>query len=676
MKYSSYQGKPIPLGASKCSEGYNFALFSKNAKQVSLSIFDAKKHLLDSFLLDSQIHKTGDIWHIQLDLPPEAVFYAYQVLGSEEVGVSHPHQTYLLDPYALEVSSHSTWGGFRVHGAPQFLGVLPTWGAFDWQGVQKPHISHRDLIIYEMHVRGFTVDPSSKVKHPGTYAGVIEKIPYLLELGVNAVELLPVHEFDETEVRRFKPSALQRLSNYWGYSTLNFFSPMSRYALSSRPGMPVTEFKTMVRELHRHGIEVILDVVFNHTAEGNQDGPFISFKGIDPDTYYFFDKDGTFSNYTGCGNTLHCNHPVVRRLIIDSLRYWVIEMQVDGFRFDLASVLQRGAHGHASHFSALIEEITEDPLLSNVKLIAEPWDAVGLYQVGGFAPQSPRWLEWNDKYRDGVRKFIKGTPDPSLKGNFITRICGSQDLYWNRSPLNSLNFITAHDGFTLRDLVSYNEKHNQANGEENRDGHSSNESWNCGAEGPSKDEEILNLREKQMRNFHLALMLSLGTPMLLMGDEYGHTRKGNNNSWCQDNQLNWFLWDQLEKNAGFFRFYKKLIHFRKEHPLMRRDGFLNPEDIICHGVEPLKPDWHSASRLVAFTWVDSEQGNDLYIIFNADSVSHKIHLPPARNPRYWQWVVNTANPPPSDFYDEAIAPRQDSLEFVIEPFSACVLESK
>ena len=674
-EHQSYPGKSFPLGAEKGPEGYNLALVSGYAAEVIVAFFNLEKKLLFNIKLDPLINKTGDVWHITLEAPKDAVYYAYQIKGKRGGGAGPA--TFLVDPYAREVGTNHKWGEHLDEMHSYYpLGTLPLWEPFDWQGVKSPHLSREELLIYEMHIRGFTIHPSSSVRQPGTYLGVIEKIPHLVELGVNAVEILPLHEFDENEVLHYPNEALHSLHNYWGYSTVNFFSPMQRYATSFAPGAAINEFKIMVRELHRNGIQVILDVVFNHTGEGNEQGPSLSFKGIDPSIYYMYDTHRKMSNYTGCGNTFNCNHPIVRRFIIDCLRYWVLEMHVDGFRFDLASILQRGRDGHPMDYSPLIEDITEDPILVNTWLIAEPWDAAGLYQVGHFAPQSNRWSEWNAKYRDTVRKFIKGTPENNLKGDFITKICGSQDLYASRSPLSSLNFIVAHDGFTLRDLVSYNQKHNEANGEENRDGYNENESWNCGVEGETQEEEILELRDRQMRNFHLALMISSGIPMLVMGDEYAHTRKGNNNAWCQDNELNWFLWDEIKKNEAFFRFYKKMIRFRKTHPLLRRSKFLNPNEVDWHGMEPYKPEWDSAHRLVAFTLLNRETCEDLYIAFNTDEHEHKIVMPKPRHGNRWFWVADTANPPPDDFFDEDTAPPLADSTCILPPFSSCILEAR
>ncbi len=505
-----------------------------------------------------------------------------------------------------------------------------------------------------MHVRGFTRDDSSKVQHPGTYLGLIEKIPYLKELGVNAVELLPIHEFNEKEAVQINPLTKQKLCNYFGYSTVNFFSPMNRYASQSNQDKALIEFKTMVRELHKNGIEVILDVVYNHTFEGNHQGPVLSFRGFDAPAYYMIDAQGNYLNFSGVGNTVNCNHPVSWELILQSLRYWVTEMHVDGFRFDLASILTRGENGAPLAYPPMVEAISRDPILSHTKLIAEAWDAGGLYQVGGFY-HGTRWSEWNGKYRDVVRRFIKGTPGHKMA--FATALCGSQDLYgWGRAPICSVNFITAHDGFSLADLVTYNEKHNESNGEENRDGFDHNDSWNCGIEGHSLNKKIVNLRERQIRNFHFALMISQGIPMVLMGDEYAHTRHGNNNTWCQDNELNWFLWNRLDIRPGFNRFFRSLIQFRKDHPLLKRETFLEDKDITWHGITPDKPEWGNENHLVAFT-LNSDQGPDIYIAFNAGHILQTLTIPPAGTGKNWFWVVNTYNTSPEDFFDEGHRPK-------------------
>lgn len=652
--FTAHKGLPEPFGVSYHDNGINFALFSKNATGVTLCLFDSNtEDLAAELVLDPRENKTGDVWHIYLKDIQEKFYYSYKIKGPHQLNNCFNEELHLLDPYAVSLTTGNEWGktlspnGHPVENyCPQGMirgDSLP----FDWENDQSPQIPMQDLVIYEMHVRGFTQDPSSAVQNPGTFLGVIEKIPHLIELGVNAVELLPIQEFNECEFSLTHSKMQTPLYNFWGYSTVNFFAPMNRYA--SINGEAINECKMMIKALHSHGIEVILDIVFNHTAEGNEKGPVLSFKGIDNAVYYILDDKGHYLNYTGCGNTFNCNHPVVNELIIKALRYWVLEMHVDGFRFDLASIFYRGSNGNPLSLAPVVEAISKDPLLANIKLIAEPWDAVGFYQVGAFDPNEKRWSEWNGKYRDAVRRFINGTPATS--GEFAMRISGSEDLYHFRSPCASINFVTVHDGFTLADLVSYNHKHNLENDEDNRDGTDMNDSWNCGVEGPTDHKKILLLRERQMRNFHLALMVSQGIPMLLMGDEYAHSKKGNNNTWCQDNELNWFQWDQLKENQSFYRFYRSLIHFRQHHTLLRRKTFLKPQDVDWHGQIPLRPDWSSKNSLVAFTLKDSINENDLYVAFNTEDNSLEIELPQPPEAKTWYWVVNTGNLPPNDFYE-------------------------
>lgn len=673
-----YSGNPRPYGATIVNDGVNFALFARNATAVTLCLFDRKNvKLLEEIVLDPELNRTGDIWHIFLTPISENQLYGYKIEGPEDPQFCYTKKAYLLDPYALEIGTRNEWRSNSHLEEPQRkvylpLGAISAPQPFDWQGIKPPRISMEKLVIYEMHVRGFTVNASSGVAHPGTFLSIVEKIPYLLDLGISAVELMPVFEFDENENRGLNPATRERLCNFWGYSSVSFFAPMNRYTTSDIPGSGINEFKTMVRELHRNNIEVILDVVYNHTAEGNEKGPVYSFKGIDNPVYYIVNEEGAYLDFCGCGNTMNANNPIVINFIIDSLRYWAMEMQVDGFRFDLASALTRGRLGKPLDPAPLIDAITEDPFLKNVKLIAEPWDAAGLYQVGQFYPQSPRWLEWNGKYRDCVRRFMKGAP--GSKSEFITRICGSEDLYHNRSPLNSINFITAHDGFSLIDLVSYNQKANLENGEENRDGESNNESWNCGEEGPSKDKKVLDLRGRQVRNLHFVLMVSAGTPMILMGDEYLHTKNGNNNPWCQDSNVNWFLWNQLEENADFVRFHKGLIHFRNTHPLLQRKSFLREKDALWHGTEPFLPDWNPNSQFAAFTLLDHDGGNDLYIAINAHDHPAIVEFPDVPDNKQWLWIVNTGNPPPNDYFESEAAPPVQHNLFKMLPFSVLMLK--
>lgn len=649
-----------PYGTSSQNGGINFAIFSKKSHALLCLLNKINHEVLFEILLDETFNRTGNVWHICIHDLPENLAYAFRFYDKED------SRQLLVDPYAKQISSHPIWGNID-HYNP--LGVVTPLTDFDWENDRHPHIPEQNLILYEMHVRGFTHHKSSGVKNPGTFLGVIEKIPYLLDLGVNAIELLPIQEFNECENLRTNPFNEERLYNYWGYSSVNFFSPMNRY--STKPENVLQEFKTMVKELHKNGIEIFLDVVFNHTAEGGVEGPILSFKGIDIPTYYLLNSQQGYQDFSGCGNTVNCNHPNVHELILNCLRYWVGEMHVDGFRFDLASILMRDMKGEPLQLSPLVEAISLDPILSKTKLVAEPWDAVGLYQVGTFYPDD-RWGEWNGKYRDTIRNFIKGTP--GTVGKFATRICGSQDLYHQKSPNCSYNFITIHDGFTLEDLVSYNQKHNIPNGEENRDGSNFNDSWNCGAEGFTNDEKIKTLRERQKRNFHLVLMLSQGIPMLLMGDEYGHTKKGNNNTWCQDNELNWFLWDSLSDNLDFYRFYRSLIHFRRNHKVLMQGRFLTEKDIQWHGEIPLKANWEKDSQFLAFTLFDLEEKYDLYAAFNAQNKKVRVEIPTPANPsRGWCWIVNTANAHPDDFFE--IPPRIESNTHIMPPYSSILLKA-
>lgn len=674
--YEILPGKPYPLGATVYPDGtVNFAVAAKEVKKISL-VFYSDDNKENSFLevsLHPPLHKTGNVWHALVRGLPPFTIYGYRTFSSSKTDASKEDSYLLLDPYAKLVSGGSRWeGGLKETYHP--LGkIVSSPSTFDWEGDTYLNIPKNDLIIYEMHVRGFTRDPSSKVAHPGTFLGMIEKIPYLKKLGINAVELLPIYEFNEGEVPFTSPKTGERLCNYFGYSTVNFFSPMLRYATQSDADRAIIECKTMIREFHKNGIAVILDVVYNHTFEGGGDGPILSFRGLDHKAYYMVDSSGNYLNFSGCGNTVNGNHPLVIDLILDSLRYWVVEMHVDGFRFDLASIFTRLDHGAPIARAPLVEAISLDPILSDTLLIAEAWDAAGLYQVGGFYPGS-RWSEWNGRYRDVVRRFIKG--DSGQKTAFATALCGSQDLYgWRKTPLCSINYVIAHDGFSLNDLVSYNEKHNLDNGENNQDGFNHNDSWNCGVEGYSADKKITLLRERQMRNFHLALMVSQGIPMFVMGDEYGHTRKGNNNTWCQDNELNWFLWNLADAGPQLHRYFSSLLHFRKMHAVLRQETFLTEEDITWHGVVPYQPGWENDNGLVAFT-LHTKDEPDLFIAFNAAHAAQSLSLPLSSSGKPWRWVVNTHNPSPQDFFEEGARPVVASNMISLYSYSAIMLKSE
>lgn len=669
--FKIYNGKPLPFGVTLAQDKVNFALFCPDANELTLYLFHADMVPLGKIQLDPLYHRTGDVWHIEVNNLPMPFYYAYHVGGNETLSEGKEKRL-LLDPYATSTSSDVRWGGQH-----NFLGVIDQKCTFDWEDDASLNIPLNELIIYEMHVRAFTFHASSQVAHPGTFVGMIEKIPHLVDLGINAVELLPIQEFDENECHLHNPINNQLLYNFWGYASLNFFALTNRYASKNAPSAAIQEFKRLVKELHKHGIEVILDVVFNHSGEGNEKGPTYSFKGLANSTYYLFNEKEGYLNYSGCGNTFNCNHPIVTQMILDCLRYWVVEMHVDGFRFDLASIFKRGLSGEPLPSSPLIAAISLDPILAKTKLIAEPWDAAGFYDLGGFYPQTDRWSEWNGRYRDTVRRFIKGSP--GVKAEFATSLCGSQDIFHGRSPLCSLNFVVCHDGFTLADLVSYNQKHNLNNGEQNRDGNSFNDSWNCGIEGPSNDPKILTLRARQMRNFHVALMLSQGIPMLHMGDEYGHTKKGNNNTWCQNNELSGFLWNQLfsdsslNANGEFYRFYRLMIAFRKQNPLLKHSTFLTDEDVEWHGSQPKTPAWNANDSLLALTLKSRDSKETIYAAFNAHDYAREVCLPESPSAAPWLWVVDTASPSPLDFNEHPESRPVTSKKLTMPPHSAIVL---
>ncbi|XP_061371721.1 isoamylase 3, chloroplastic [Gastrolobium bilobum] len=678
-----FPGQAFPLGVSEVDNGINFAIFSQYATAVTLCLVLPERGgigTLDGGMielaLDPHLNKTGDIWHICIeDLPRSNVLYGYRIDGPQDMGEGHRFDSsiVLVDPYAKLMEGRRYFGDISMK-LSKFLGTydfdsLP----FDWgENYKLPNIPEKDLVIYEMNVRAFTIDESSGLDSNirGSYLGVIEKIPHLLELGINAVELLPVFEFDELELQRH-PNPRDHMINTWGYSTINFFAPMSRYASAGGGSVNASqEFKQMVKALHSAGIEVILDVVYNHTNEADDANPYTtSFRGIDNKVYYMLDNKGQLLNFSGCGNTLNCNHPVVMELILDSLRHWVTEYHVDGFRFDLASVLCRGIDGSPLNAPPVIRAITKDAVLSRCKIIAEPWDCGGLYLVGSF-PNWDRWAEWNGKYRDDVRKFIKG--DSGTKGSFATRVSGSSDLYRvnKRRPYHSINFVIAHDGFTLHDLVSYNFKHNEANGEGGNDGSNDNFSWNCGFEGETDDASIKALRSRQMKNFHLALMISQGTPMMLMGDEYGHTRYGNNNSYGHDSAINNFLWDQLDaRKSGQFRFFSEVIKYRHVHKVFSHESFLSKTDITWH-----EDNWDNYdSKFLAFTLHD-KSGGDIYLAFNAHDYFVKVRLPTPPTKKRWLRVVDTNLKSPDDFVLDGV-PSIDNM-YNIAPYASILLEAK
>ncbi len=638
-----HTGNPFILGASIVRGGVNFSLFVKDCEKITLLLSKPGHNTpVVEFDFDPLKNRSGDIWHLEVEGDVSECLYAYKIYRSAEDDSGH----LVLDPYARYLSGGEIWGDPHVW----FCGIVDD--NFDWQGDRPLARPMADTIIYEMHVRSFTCHHSAGVRQAGAYMGVVEKIPYLKKLGITALELLPVAEFDENENPNYHSLSGQRLKNLWGYSPLAFFAPKAAYA--TVPGEAVLEFKTMVRELHRAGIEVILDVVFNHTGEGDDNSSLTSFRKLAGSTYYMRDADtGVHLNFTGCGNTMNCNHPVVRRMIIDCLRYWVVNMHVDGFRFDLASIFSRGRDGAVIKKPPLVEEIAEDPILSKTKLIAEAWDAAGLYQVGSFA-DTPRWSEWNGRFRDDVRAFLCGHDHSVSK--LATRLAGSADLFQNsgRKPYNSINFITSHDGFTLRDLVSYNQKHNENNGENNQDGENHNISWNSGKEGSSKARKIVALRERRIRMAALILLLSQGTPMLLAGDEFGRSQGGNNNAYCQDNEISWLNWDLTHENEGLLRFFRGVISLRKKHAIFRRQGFFahGDKEIIWQGVKKDEGDWHANASLLCCLMDGRGQDNDFFLAFNGGYRSKDVELPDSPNGQAWRVIVDTSLTAPHDIVAE------------------------
>ena len=671
-------GRFYPLGATLTPEGVNFALYSQHAQQVFLLLFDEADG--DPIDIIELRHRTRFIWHAFVHGVRAGQLYAYKVKGefNPAYGLRFNEKKLLIDPYCKALTGKfSNRDNLLLGYDPMADGkdltkdvrdntrIVPKSividDAFDWQGDVPPEIPPEELIIYEVHVKGFTAHPSSGVARPGTYAGFIEKIPYLKDLGINAVELLPTQEYYVEDFLLAKG-----LTNYWGYNTIGFFAPESSYGTGAYPGSQVNEFKTMVRELHKAGIEVILDVVYNHTGEGNELGPTLCFKGVDNPTYYAL--TGTphepfryYMNYTGCGNSMNLSNTAAIRFVMDSLRYWVQVMHVDGFRFDLASVLGR-EDGFFQRSASFFDAISQDPVLSRVKLIAEPWD-IGTYEVGNFPVD---WSEWNGRFRDTMRKFGKG--DGGQVRDLGWRLTGSADLYKDdgRSAYNSVNFVTCHDGFTLNDLVSYNNKLNQVNLENNNDGTNDNNSWNCGVEGETDDPEVRGLRRRLVKNFFCYLLFSSGTPMILGGDEFLKTQQGNNNAYCQDNQLNWFNWDLVAKNADIHAFVRKVIALEKKFRALRRrkvalrqdlDAY-NAADITWYSCDLGHPAWDDPELRTLCCRLDSTEGesgvggSSLFLIMNGDWRAQTTQLPPPADGKRWYRVIDTSLAPGEDFLEE------------------------
>ncbi|MBN1394132.1 MAG: glycogen debranching protein GlgX [Pirellulales bacterium] len=675
---------PLPYGAICHDGGVQFVVFSRRATAMRVLLYDDAndREPAEIVRFDPELNRWGDIWSVFVHGVGPGQLYHFQADGpfDPDHGLRFNGRARLIDPYAKALTGDFLAPDGDVLQPPKCVVVGDE---FDWRGDRHINRGLDETVIYELHVRGFTRDESSGVEHPGTYRGLVEKIPYLKSLGITAVELMPVFEFPIKDCTG-RPS---RPVNYWGYDPLAFFAPHRGYAQDATPGGQVREFKEMVLALHQAGIEVVLDVVFNHTAEGNQDGPTLSFKGLANRVYYMLENGGRdYRNYSGCGNTLNGNHPIVREMIFHCLRYWVHNFHIDGFRFDLASILSRGRDGELLPNPPVIEAIAEDPLLADTKIIAEAWDAAGVYQVGSFGNR--RWAEWNGRYRDEMRRFWRG--DPNMIGAAATRLAGSSDLYQNggRRPCNSINFIASHDGFTLNDLVSYSEKHNEANGEDNRDGQMENFSYNYGAEGPSQNPAVEAVRLRQIKNMTAALLLSQGVPMLLAGDECRRTQRGNNNAYCQDNPISWFDWRLVDRHAGLRRFCAALTDFRRSQPTVRRLNFLEGRaaqpgslpDAAWFAPSGGEVDWSADSRsliclLGAAPPTDPHRppNHHLLMLLHAGSDARHFTLPHSVRKIDWRLLLNTAAESPDDIYPSLDGPPPPSNNVVtMEPRSMIV----
>jgi len=685
---------PLPLGTSACGEGVNFALFSRHASRVRLELFDRPEDATAARVidLDPARHRTGDVWHVWIEGIPAGQLYGYRVDGPYQPENGHRFNFHklLLDPCATAISRLPVWEFGPARGYdPSVLDGDPPGSTVDDAAAMpkcvftREHFrGHEDrpprhpwskTVIYEMHVRGFTIHPSSGVEHPGTYRGLMAKIPYLKDLGVTAVELMPVQEFNGQQVTGINPQTGQPLGNYWGYDPVTFFAPKASYSSSGHVGQQKLEFREMVQAFHGAGIEVFVDVVFTHTAEGNEQGPTLCFRGIDNTVFYMLaDDKRSYRDFTGTGNTINANHPVVRDHILTALRHWVVEMQVDGFRFDLAAVLGRGPSGRLLPNPPLLERIAEDPILRNVKLIAEAWDAAGAYEVGSFS--DCRWAEWNGQYRDDVRRFWRG--DDGLLGVFAQRICGSADIYAKsgKGPDSSINFVTCHDGFTLQDLVSYRQKHNEPNGENNHDGASENFSENYGAEGDTANDEIDSIRKRQIKNFLLTLLISRGVPMLLGGDEFRRTQGGNNNAYCQDNETSWHDWTRLERHKDVFRFTRGMIAFRRAHPIVSEEHFYTDAEIHWLGPQGGLPNWAEPKEKQLGCLIHEDEQRALCLMFNAGADAVDFRLPAVPPGARWHRAVDTSRAAPQDLFATGEEPPwEDPQTYHLSPRSSAIL---
>ncbi|MBS1212306.1 MAG: glgX, partial [Proteobacteria bacterium] len=666
------RGFPLPLGAHEYGGGVNFALFSRHASRVRLELFDQPADVTPARVVDFDParNRTGDVWHVWVEGIRPGQLYAYRVDGPYQPRDGHRFNFHklLLDPFATALSQVPHWDfgparGYDPAAPDQDLvcssmddaGSMPkcvfTHEHFHWQDDLSLRHPWSKTVIYEIHIRGFTIHPGAGVAHPGTYRGLMEKIPYLKDLGVTAVELMPVFEFNECQVLGINPQTGKPLRNYWGYDPVSFFAPKASYSSAGGMGQQKLEFKEMVRALHHAGIEVILDVVFNHTAEGNERGPTLCFRGMDNAIFYMLASDQRYyKNYAGTGNTINTNHPVVRDHIVGALRYWVLEMHVDGFRFDLASILGRDGSGKLMANAPLLERIAEDPILRDVKVIAEAWDVAGAYEVGSFSER--RWAEWNGRYRDDVRRFWRG--DEGMLGLFASRICGSADIYTKsgKGPEASINFVTCHDGFTLNDLVSYRDKHNEANGENNQDGTDANFSANYGTEGETTDAGIKAVRKGQIKNFLLTLLISRGVPMLLGGDEFRRSQSGNNNAYCQDTEMSWIDWRCLEQHSEISRFTRGMIAFRRAHPSLSKEQFYTDTEIHWFGPQGGLPSWADPKAKQMACLIHEDERSALCLMFNAGAEPVDFGLPPVLPGTRWHLAVDTTCDAPQDLFAE------------------------
>ena len=674
-------GKSAPLGATIVPGGVNFSVFAKGAESIDLLLFDDIQAAAPArvIMLDAKAHRAYRYWHVFVPNLQAGQIYAYRAHGSfaPDRGLRFDGEKVLLDPYGRAVAVPDAYNRDAAkrpgdNTAAAMKSVVADLRGYDWEGDAPIRRSFAETIVYELHVRGFTQHPSSGVPSimKGTYAGIIEKIPYLKDLGITAVELLPVFQFDPQ-------NAPAGRANYWGYQPVSFFAPHHAYSSRKEPLAVLDEFRDAVKALHRAGIEVILDVVFNHTTEGGHDGPTCCFRGFANDVYYILENDrARYADYTGCGNTLNANQAVVRRLIVDSLRYWVSEMHVDGFRFDLASILSRDEAGRPMPNPPVLWDIESDPVLAGTKLIAEAWDAAGLYQVGSFTGDV--WLEWNGRFRDDVRRFVKG--ENGTVTRLAARLLGSPDIYGHRQrePEQSVNFVTCHDGFTLNDLVSYNHKHNDANGENSRDGADDNLSWNCGIEGPTENADVESLRNRQVKNIFAIELLAAGMPMLLMGDEVRRTQHGNNNAYCQDNEISWFDWGLLDRHADVHRFVKLLNTFRQRRDVVTEGSTESLNQLLerakfqWSGVALNSPDWSDHSHSLAFTFESLGGRLRLHGIFNAYWEPLAFELPPPVDGQSWYRCIDTALPSPDDIWPWNQASPYTQSSYVVTPRSVVV----